>query len=86
MRKLENVIEEMIRVSEDKDFNNKLLKIKNSIGLTAPELMSMRWNQVHEIMLDYTITNNEKPQYDWQYEIISIFSTKSIDKLKSIFN
>lgn len=86
MRKLENVIEEMIRVSENKDFNNELLNIKNSIDLTAPELMSMRWNQVHEIMLDYTTTNNEKPQYDWQYEVISVFSTKSIDELKSIFN
>ncbi|ACA57278.1 hypothetical protein CLK_A0174 (plasmid) [Clostridium botulinum A3 str. Loch Maree] len=37
-------------------------------------------------MLDYTTTNNEKPQYDWQYEIISVFFTKSIDELKSIFN
>ncbi|NFI09709.1 cell division protein [Clostridium botulinum] len=86
MRKLENVIEEVISVSENKDFNNELLNIKNSISLTAPELMSTRWNQVHEIMLDYTIANNEKPQYDWQYEVISIFSTKSIDELKSIFN
>ncbi|WP_434302515.1 hypothetical protein [Clostridium botulinum] len=51
MRKLENVIEEMISVSENKDFNNELLNIKNSISLTSPELMGMRWNQVHEIML-----------------------------------
>jgi len=43
--------------------------------------MSMWWNEVHETLWCFI---PEKPSEEWQFKILSIFSTKSVEELKEI--
>lgn len=84
MRNLHDVINKMIEKSKSDELNESLLKIKRSIDFTAPELMNIRWNQVHMVMTSFTLTNQGKPEHYWQYEVISVFSTRSVEEIKSM--
>ena len=82
-RNLVNIIQQMIDEIPitEQDFINSLKDNQNSVSYAAPELMSMWWNEVHETLW-YFIP--EKPNKEWQFKILSIFSTKTVEELKEI--
>lgn len=86
MRNLKDVIDNIINVSENIELNLRLKSIRSSVDFTAPEVMHIRWNQVHETMLEHTLTKDNKPEFEWQYKVLSIFSTRSVEEIKSELN
>lgn len=48
-------------------------------GYKAPE-ETLQWNRTMETVIKH-IPN---PTLDWEYEVLSIFTTRSIDELKNI--
>jgi hypothetical protein len=83
MRKLEDVINQMIEVSTNKELNQELEKIKSDISFTAPELIGMRWDLTHEALCSHMpnpVANDESVQ------IFSIFTTMTEEDFKAQFN
>ena len=82
MRNLVNVINEMVEnIPESEiDLIKELERIKSDqIQWTAPESM-VRWEEVSYALQDYLY--NPKPTKEWQFKILSIWSTKSIEEVK----
>lgn len=85
MRSLRDVINQMLEVipSTEEDTINEFNRVLDSLNYSAPELEYMWWDEAHGIILDCIEDNNFT---DWKLEIVSIFSTKSIEEVKAIFN
>jgi len=83
-RNLVNIIQQMIDEIPitEQDFINSLKDNQNSVSYAAPELMSMWWNEVVDTLWDFI---PETPTEEWQFKVLSIFSTKTVDELKRIF-
>ncbi len=82
MRNLVNVINEMVEnIPESEiDLIKELERIKSDyIQWTAPESM-VRWEEVSYTLQDYLY--NPKPTKEWQFKVLSIWSTKSIEEIK----
>lgn len=75
------VIRKMIeKVPEEKlDFIKALQWNYEDASYKAPE-ETLQWTRTMQTLQKY-IPN---PQQDWEYEILSIFTTKPIDQLKTI--
>lgn len=82
MRDLVYVIDEMLNVipEKEKDFIRQLKRIQRDTYITAPENM-VRWEEVSYALQDYLY--NPVPTKEWQYEILSIWSTRSIEDVKA---
>ena len=83
MRNISEVIDQMIsKVPQD---NSKIIllleKIKEDVSFTAPEAMFIRWRQV-SLILQGEMSN---PTENWQYEVLSIFSTEPFEEIKSFY-
>lgn len=83
MRNLEHVINQILSVTTIDWLKNRLEKIKYDIGFTAPELMGMRWNLVHEALCDSYPNPIEN---DESIEVFCIFTTMSRDELIKAIN
>jgi hypothetical protein len=83
MRNIVEVIDQMILKIPSTEVNliKGLNKIKNSANYTAPELMQGRWYQVSSALSQ----SFKPPEEDWQFEVLSIFSTKSVGEIKSFY-
>jgi hypothetical protein len=83
MRNLDEVIDQMILKISDTETGliQELNRIKNSAAYTSPELMRGRWNEVSFALKEFILT----PRKDWQFEVLSIFSTKPVEKIKSFY-
>jgi hypothetical protein len=82
MRKLENVIDQILAVSTNKELNKRLEQIKFDIGFTAPELMGIRWHLTHEALCDYIPNPIEN---DETIKIFCIFTTMTKEELLKAF-
>ena len=83
MRKLENVIDQLLEVSTNEELNQELESIKYDVGFTAPELMGMRWNLTHEALS----THYPNPiENDETIEAFCIFTTMTRDELIKAIN
>jgi len=82
-RNLSNIIQQMIDEIpfDEQDFINNLKDNQSSVSCVAPELISMWWNVVYETLWCFI---PEKPNEEWQFKILSIFSTKTVEELKEI--
>lgn len=81
MRPLSDVIDQILEVSTNKELNRELQRTKSDIGFTAPELMHIRWAQVHQALTIYT----PSPIDDETVTLLSIFSTKSEEEIREAF-
>jgi hypothetical protein len=83
MRNLDEVIDQMILKISDTETGliQELNRIKNSAAYTSPELIHRRWNEVSFVLKEFIIT----PRKDWQFEVLSIFSTKPVEEIKSFY-
>lgn len=81
MRNLVTVLNEIIEVipKENDEMINHLKHLRESASYSAPEVMYMWWNLVHESLLDYI---SDIPKEEWEWKVFSIFSTKSVEELK----
>ena len=82
MRNLVNVIDAMIKnIPENEvDLIKELERIKSDqIQWTAPESM-VRWEEVSYVLQDSLY--NPKPKEEWEFQVLSIWSTKSIEEIK----
>jgi len=77
MRDIFDVLEQMKKLSNNENYIKEIEKINYSIRWKAPEDM---WNYVY----DAFITNYIPPKTDLDYEILSIWTTKSINELKGL--
>jgi len=85
MRKLHKVIEEMLNeIPKDREaLRDSLKDILSSLNYAPPELIeTLWWSETHGVLLDYI----DIPEEEWEYEVFSIFSTKSVEDLKELFN
>lgn len=53
MRRLEDVIDQIIAIATNDDLMNGLSRIKYDASYTAPEVMYIRWKQTHELLCEY---------------------------------
>ncbi len=82
MRDLVCVIDEILNVvpEKEKNFIRQLKRIQqDQATITAPENM-VRWEEVSYALEDYLY--NPIPTKEWQFEILSIWSTKSTEEVK----
>ena len=81
MRNLCDVIEHILNeIPEiEQDLISTLNDILQSVYCTAPELMRFGWEEVYNTLWNYI---PEPPIKEWQYEVLSIFSTKPKEELK----
>lgn len=80
MRNLINVIDDMLDVvpKHNTELIEELERIKHDqIYRTAPESM-VRWEEVSYVLMDYIPI----PKEEWEFKVLSIWSTKSIEELK----
>jgi hypothetical protein len=75
------VIEQMIKKipPDKKEFIEDLHWNYEDASYKAPE-ETLQWQRTMETLQDH-IPN---PKEDWEYEVLSIFTTRSIDELKKI--
>ena len=84
-RNLHNVIENMIREIPEIEGGGLILSLKSkqeSVRFSAPELMYVWWEEVHSCLMYYF---GEKPSEEWEYKVLSIFSTRTVEELKEFF-
>lgn len=83
MRDCRTVIKEMLNVipKEQPNFKKSLKYVYRNAFYKAPEDNSS-WLKAHDII----IQGIPKPVEDWEFEVLSIFTTKSIDELKQLVN
>ncbi|WP_144468691.1 cell division protein [Bacillus pumilus] len=81
MRQLTDVINQILEISTNEELNSELKQIKSDASFTSPELMHMRWDSTHDLLLDHTPNpiNNE------MVKIFSVFSTKSENEIRESF-
>jgi len=84
-RSLVNVIQEAINEIPETEikFIKQLKHNQRNVPFTAPELMYIKWDEIHSILWKYI---PEKPTEEWHFKVLSVFSTKSVDELKKILN
>lgn len=82
MRNIQVVIKEMINEipNKEKNFIYSLERISNDSLYKAPEDNSS-WTLVSQLLNSIILGEPN----DWQFKVLSIFTTKSIDELKSFF-
>jgi len=82
-RNLETVIKNIINEipNSEESFISQLKDNQSSVHFAAPELMNMWWNEVHSTLCSYI---PEKPNQEWQFKVLSIFSTRSVGELKQL--
>jgi hypothetical protein len=82
MRNIQSVIKEMINEipKNEKNFIFSLERISNDSLYKAPEDNSS-WMLVSQLLNSRILGSPT----EWQFKILSIFTTKSIDELKSFF-
>lgn len=86
MRNLVDVINEMVESipESETDLIEELERIKSDqIQWTAPENM-VRWEEVSYALQDYLY--NPQPTKEWEYVVLSIWSTKSVEEIKKSIN
>lgn len=85
MRELINVLNEIINTIPKTEtvILHRLDNLKGSVLCTAPELMHEWWYRTHDVLTENV---PEKPTEDWQWKILSIFSTRTVDELKKDLN
>ena len=95
MRDLNQVLDALVKqIPEDfehrKDMVSEFNSVRESIPYTAPEAMSLRWEQCAEILTDYipklttdtdtdtdtTDTTDATDTTDWQNTVAKIFNAK----------
>jgi len=82
MRNLVRVINDIVKFipKDNFDFIKELERIKSDqIQWTAPESM-VRWEEASYALEDFLY--NPIPTEEWEFEILSIWSTKSIEEVK----
>lgn len=83
-RNLKDVITNILNEIPDSevDLISQLKDNRDSVTFSAPEMLPLWWGEVQSSLLSYL---PEVPNEEWQFKILSIFSTKSVNELKSIF-
>lgn len=82
MRPLNAVINEMLmHIPEDHRLARQLKHIQGDIPYTAPEAMGIRWNQAYNELCHLVPI----PKEDWEFKVISIFSTNPEEELRKAF-
>lgn len=80
-RNFSEVIQDMIdKIPQDEVcFLNRLKEDMEDAFIKAPE-ETVQWHRVSETLQ----THISNPNKDWHFEVLSIFTTKTIDELKEI--
>jgi hypothetical protein len=84
-RNITEVALQMKEVVPD-EYKSKFEDCISNFLFRAPELEYLSWDQLQGVMLDVIreTTENDYLIEDWQFEMVSIFSTLSIDEIKKI--
>lgn len=84
MRSVVDTIDKMIdKIPEGNEkFLSDLRSCRESAVCRAPELVLTSWNQLSDVVNGFI---DDDPE-EWEYEVLSIFTTKSVDVLKELNN
>ena len=85
MRNISDVLNSVINAIPENFENKEYIKrefdtICYNATYTAPELMYLQWQFAYEILMEHCISSY--PNEDWQWKVMSIFSTRTVDELK----
>lgn len=83
MRRLEDIIDQMIAVTTNDDLINGLSRVKYEASYTAPEVMGIRWRQAYELLCEYFPNPLET---DESISIFCIFAKLDKDELIKAVN
>lgn len=81
MRNIRTVIEQIYEAvpESEVEFRNRLTKLANDSVYQPPESITY-WIKLQDCLHDYI----GQPVLDWQWEVCSIITTKSVKELKEI--
>lgn len=83
MRDCRTIIKEMLSIIPKEQFNLiDALERNYDDAVYYPPESNIQWIRVHETLVKYILN----PVEDWEFEVLSIFTTKSIDELKQLIN
>lgn len=81
MRDCRTVIKEILNIIPKYQFNFiDALERNYDDAVYYPPESNIQWIRVHETLVKYILN----PVEDWEFEVLSIFTTKSIDELKQL--
>lgn len=85
MRELDEVLYEIIGMISDNNINDKLIKVIRYSMYTAPELMYIRWQDAHNILVEYLIEDGyiRMDRLAEGVKIFSIFSGHDEDTIRN---
>jgi len=81
MRDIIEVASEMKRMFTKEEAKLSIDEVIKDARFTSPEMMRMRWNQLHNAMLD-NLPLDHKLWTDSEIAIVSLFSTMPADEIK----
>jgi hypothetical protein len=83
MRELSNVIEAMLeKIPEENGLYSTLMSNLESTKFAPPEMIKhFWWSEVHSNLMEAI----NIPKEDWEFNVLSIFSTKSVEELREYF-
>jgi hypothetical protein len=88
MRQLSDIIEQMlVKVPENHILYNELVRFAGNLGFTAPEMMGLKFRQMHEILSDEIGMNPNEWTDSWKFDVIRIWMDKpdlSDDQIKQL--
>ena len=85
MRNIVDVIEQLREASSKDEFKHELNSIEDSYYYTAPELVGLLWNRLHDNILSEYVVGHEDNIEDEGVTILSIFTTKSEEEVREMF-
>jgi hypothetical protein len=87
MRDSLEVIGELLNVIPDVNdqLKYKLKRIQNECMYTAPELQAVVLDSIQEALEDH-IDVTKRPNEEWKFQVLSIFSMKPVSYLKDVWD
>jgi len=85
MRNQISVVNEILKEIPDSevDFINDLLHLRDGFLYKAPEEKKLCFDLISDIIFNYLY---KPPKHDWQFKVLSIFSTLPVNRIKEDFN
>lgn len=82
MRDIHKVVNDMKLYIDDEDTVREFNKILGDVTYTAPEEMYIRWNLIHEVMMDY-LPEDVTTWNEDQCRLVSTFTGMPLEDLQA---
>lgn len=81
-----DVIQQILNIVPEEEISliKSLKWCLEDASFKAPE-ETIQWQRTYDAINDYLINKKESTPEEWEYKMLSIFSTKSVKELKELY-